>query len=91
MNQDSSHNKLRTNVARSSISLEHAQYGVRQCLSGPRKTHISVPAVQLKLIAKAHISVIMLSGGISIVGICTTSSEKTRLKKITMVMMMNKS
>ena len=65
-------------------------------LSGPRKIHISVREVQLKSIAKAHISVIMLSGGISIVGIHTTSSEKTNLKKIiimmmTMIMMMNKS
>ena len=55
----------------------------------PAKDLILVHTVQLKIMIKAQISGRMLSSGISDVAIASVHSEKTRLKK--MIIIMNKS
>ena len=57
---------------------------------GPAKDLILVHTVQLKPTVKAEISGRMVSSGISDVAIASVHSEKTRLKKLMMIIM-NKS
>ena len=52
----------------------------------PAKDLILVHTVQLKPMIKAHISGRMVSSGISDVAIASVQSEKTRLKKCMMIM-----
>ena len=54
----------------------------------PAKGLILVHTVQLKLMVKAQISV---SSGISDIAIALVHSEKTRLNKLLMIIIMNKS
>ena len=55
----------------------------------PGKDFILFHTVQLKLRIKAQISGRMVSSGISEVAIATVHSEKTRLKKLIMIVIMN--
>ena len=57
-----------------------------QVLATPSKDFILVHTVQLKPIIKAQISEKMVSSGISDVAIASVYSEKTRLKKLMMIM-----
>ena len=57
----------------------------------PGKDLILFHIVQLKLRIKAQISGRMVSSGISDVAIASVHSEKTRLKKLIMIVIMNKS
>ena len=67
---------------------------VSQCTIsyGPSKDLILVHTVQLKPMIKAHFSGRMVSSGISDVAFTSVYSEKTRLKKLMiMIIIMNKS
>ena len=55
----------------------------------PEKDSIFVHTVQLKPMIKAHSTGRMVSSGISDVVITSVQSEKTRQKKLMMVMKMN--
>ena len=57
----------------------------------PTKDLILVHTVQLKPMVKAQISGRMVSSGISDVAIASVHSEKNRLKKLMMIIIMNKS
>ena len=57
----------------------------------PTKDLILVHTVQLKPMVKAQISGRMVSSGISDVAITSVHSEKNRLKKLMMIIIMNKS
>ena len=57
----------------------------------PAKDLILVHTVQLNPIIKAQISGKFVSSGISDVAIASVHSEKTRLKKLMMIIIMNKS
>ena len=59
--------------------------------NGPAKDLILVHTVQLKPMVKAQISGRMVSSGISDVAITSVHSEKTRLKKLMMTIIINKS
>ena len=56
----------------------------------PAKDLILVHTVQLKPVIKAHSSGRMVSSGISDVVIASVYSEKTRLKKFMIIIIMNK-
>ena len=57
----------------------------------PVKDLILVNTVRLKLMIKAHFSGRMVSSGISVVAFATVYSEKTRLKKLMMKVIILKS